>query len=178
MDDADWDLTRLSEAISAVRLHTPNLTARQVHDELLAQPEWEQAEFKTVKKLCGKMTKLAAAGGGPADERTCANTTCSNAGTKRCADCREVSYCSTACQKTHFATHKPACRAHQVAARMHVLEKEGSLFVAEGMVSTVSIMQNVRGTYEGGTDEEFGRDMRGLFHVWCDAADGRRDAYP
>lgn len=43
----------------------------------------------------------------------CAASSCSNEGNSRCAGCKEVSYCSKACQVSHFPTHKKTCPALQ-----------------------------------------------------------------
>ena len=40
----------------------------------------------------------------------CKNTGCEADGTKRCAGCKQVSYCSRTCQKQDWQWHKSACR--------------------------------------------------------------------
>ncbi|KAL8916168.1 MAG: hypothetical protein Q9208_008669 [Pyrenodesmia sp. 3 TL-2023] len=43
----------------------------------------------------------------------CAASSCSKEGNSRCAGCKEVSYCSKACQVSHFPAHKKTCPAFQ-----------------------------------------------------------------
>ncbi|KAI4119311.1 MAG: hypothetical protein LQ338_007295 [Usnochroma carphineum] len=42
---------------------------------------------------------------------TCAATSCTQPGKNRCAGCKEVAYCSKACQTSHWPTHKKTCAA-------------------------------------------------------------------
>lgn len=40
----------------------------------------------------------------------CANLGCTNPGTKRCAQCKLIHYCSQECQKAHWPNHKVNCK--------------------------------------------------------------------
>lgn len=42
---------------------------------------------------------------------SCSNPGCTAQGTKRCARCKEASYCSTLCQKENWPTHKHSCKS-------------------------------------------------------------------
>ena len=40
----------------------------------------------------------------------------------KCSKCRQVGYCSKACQLEHYAEHRPACKAAHWAARQAEVE--------------------------------------------------------
>ncbi|KAI4146887.1 MAG: hypothetical protein L6R39_003303 [Caloplaca ligustica] len=44
---------------------------------------------------------------------SCAAISCPQEGKNRCAGCKEVAYCSKACQTTHWPTHKKECAANK-----------------------------------------------------------------
>jgi hypothetical protein len=53
----------------------------------------------------------SSAGASGAGERgRCACPGCPNGGSSKCSACYSVEYCSRACQKLHWAAHKPACK--------------------------------------------------------------------
>ena len=58
----DQEHTDLRTAIAALKDINPALTARRVHDALVASAEcWKELPLASVKKMCSKMTKAAAA---------------------------------------------------------------------------------------------------------------------
>ena len=46
----------------------------------------------------------------------CSIPDCAKEGTERCARCKTARYCSAACQRAHWATHKPDCARIAAAA--------------------------------------------------------------
>jgi hypothetical protein len=46
----------------------------------------------------------------------CSIPDCAKGGTERCARCKTARYCSAACQRAHWATHKPDCARIAAAA--------------------------------------------------------------
>lgn len=180
MDSDSWDLSCLRDAIASVRLQKPDLTAREVHEKLVAQPRWEQVQLNAVKKMCGKMTKAAASGSkepGAEHEHSCANPGCSNSAKAKCAACSLTWYCSRECQKSHYKEHKPACRAARIKARTSVLEAEEHLIklIADGDCSQTSIVQNVRNVCGGGQGVD--QSLIGVIMKFSEAATGRMDSF-
>ncbi|KAJ1424047.1 hypothetical protein B484DRAFT_451680 [Ochromonadaceae sp. CCMP2298] len=47
---------------------------------------------------------------------SCANPECEEEGKSKCSGCTSVSYCSQACQKKHWASHKAICKTLKSAA--------------------------------------------------------------
>ena len=179
MEDDLYKIDCLREAIAAVRLRSPNLTARQVHEELVAEARWEHIQLNAVKKMCGKMTKAAQGAASdisdaaaPAHEHPCENCGCTNAGRSQCSACGLAWYCSKECQKAHYKEHRPACKAEQIAARARILAADGHNFeeIAAKECSSVSIINNVRSVCGGGRTVD--RDIKGVMSTWGEAVDG------
>jgi len=49
--------------------------------------------------------------------QSCGNPSCVEGGTKRCARCLKICYCSRECQVAHHHIHKATCRAPSTSAR-------------------------------------------------------------
>jgi len=46
---------------------------------------------------------------GSDENQVCSSSGCNKLGTHQCGRCRNVSYCSTECQKAHYSAHKTNC---------------------------------------------------------------------
>jgi len=200
MNDASWGAACLREAITAVRLHSPDLTARQVHEQLVLQTRWEHVSLANVKKMIAKMKKASPGSGEEAvndgtesdavlsslavsDAKLCENSECSNPGVKLCSRCRKVRYCSTICQQAHHRVHKMVCVVHAAKVRADVLE---SAAVTGKESSSVSILENALSTCGFQRSGPCGKMCGGrccecqimsLLLLYMDAVSGKRDSF-
>ena len=87
------------------------------YEKLLEMKKRFEEEQKAKQLAEAKLQKkLAEAAAPTAPSRVCANCKV-EAGTKICAACRQVGYCSGDCQKAHWKIHKADCKRWCQAAK-------------------------------------------------------------
>lgn len=53
-------MAELEAAIAGLRVSEPGMTAKEVHERLVAEPQWAELALSAVKKASSKMAKAAA----------------------------------------------------------------------------------------------------------------------
>ncbi|XP_034480954.1 zinc finger MYND domain-containing protein 10 homolog isoform X2 [Drosophila innubila] len=96
------------EEISALATKLSNAYGTEILCELeqhLADLELQKPEAKSGE------SNVAAAAGGEDEEKTHKCGSCQKAAKKKCANCKQVHYCSRECQLKDWPTHKDTCKA-------------------------------------------------------------------